>query len=249
MEQWRDSVMEPSVDPAHRSRGGPMTALRATGRGLRDFYDHLFRYIFASAGWWIAALTVVFIPPATAVLFELTDPRRQRFDDHLSFGETIRSVFTWFVKSWKLAVISILPCALLAINIWYYARNEGPGRSLGLVWITLFLIWIVASAGAYSGMVLFGDTPLDAMRAGLGIFVQRVVQSLFFALLILVVTTISLFFVIPAIFMLPATLAAIANRYALAVWAVKIADPNAPTEARQAEVKRTPGWRRRLSGR
>jgi uncharacterized membrane protein YesL len=225
-----------------------MTPLLVTGRGLRDFYDHLFRYFIVSALWWVATITVVFGPPFTAALFATADPRRHRIDDQLSPRDCIRFMREKFFQSWGLALISVLPCCLLAFNIWYYADSDGLSGNLSLVWLGLFLVGVIATLGAFSGLSLFGDSAINALRAGLGLIPRRLGQTMILALLLIVLTTVSFFLIIPAIFMLPAVIASIVNRYALEVWKVDVTDEHEPTDARMEEAEKRRGWRRRIGG-
>lgn len=222
-----------------------MSGVRLVLRGLHDTFENLVYFAIASLAWWACLFTVVLGPAATVALFAHADPRHGTATDRPSLGETKAIVLRNLWSSWKLVLVVAPLVLLLVFNIGFYADSSSPLRVTILLWAFLLILAVPILGSALSLVALDRREPLAALKTGFILVGARLPAVLVMLLLLAVIVPIGVALVIPAALFLPATIAAIFNRFVLTTLRIAIPDPLAPTAEREAEG---PEPRRRWRG-
>jgi len=213
-------------------------------KGLSDTLEHLLPFSLASLGWWVAVFTVVFAPGATLALFRVADPRVTSELDRPTLRESAAFARQSSVHGWRLAVVCLPIIAVLLWNLRYFGFDHGWVAILTPFWIVLLLISIFISMAATSTMALLEEPWQSALRdsaieTARQLPVVLVISALLWPLFIL-----GGLLVVPVFMFLPATFAAVLNRFVLASHGIPIDDPLAPTHERAVENARSREQRR-----
>lgn len=212
-----------------------MRALRIVGRGLKDTYEHLFGYVLASIGWWIAALLIVTFPAGTLTLYMVTDPRRAV--DRPDWREAAGFLRSSLARGWLLAVVTLPIPIVLLLNLYSFAGTDNWLAFLTPLWIVLLVIGGMVSFLAFSTMSLMsGGLGPSLKRAGY-VAAAAPVRTLLVFVLLIVVTFICWITVVPAVLLAPAIIGATLNRLVLDVFEIPVIDPSKPTDERVHERK------------
>lgn len=222
-----------------------MTGFRLVFRGLHDTFENLISFAVVSLAWWACLATIVLGPAATVALFVHADPRLGTTTDRPSLGETKQIVRSHLWSSWKL-VLAVLPLVLLLVfNIGFYASSANPLRVTIMLWSFLLLLAVPIVGAALSLVALGGREPIAALKTAFVLVGARLPTVAAVLLLLAVIVPLGVALVIPAALFLPATIAAIFDRFVLTTLRIAIPDPLAPTAEREAEG---PEPRRRWRG-
>lgn len=213
-----------------------MSLLRAILRGLKDLYDQFFAMAKFSLLWWLCVLTIVASAPATVTLFSMADPRR--FVSTPELSDAVEVFRTAWKRGWGIA---LLTGPFLAALIWNIIYFTGSGHTLAVVvplWITMVVILFVFAFYAFATAGTMESGVRNALRGAAFVLVRRpfasIVMSFFLATLMFVMTLL----VLPSLFIGPALVALIVNRFTLDTFGIPVIDPNAPTIERTDERSR-----------
>ncbi len=161
-------------------------------RSITIVYEELFTLVLLSVLTWVGIFLIVPSFPALAALFEAA---RKAIDGRHTdaqewWGEWRRS----FLRAWAFGGAMLLLTAVLAGNVWFYARQGTTAwRYVSILWIWLLLVWGLAALHAWPLFVLQEDTRLwMVLRNAIYLAFLRPVQTLVAALLLLLTTGVSL---------------------------------------------------------
>lgn len=204
-------------------------------KGLSDTLEHLLPFTIASLAWWVAVLTVVLAPGATIALFRAADPRATSDFNRPSLRESFATARREFGLGWRLALVCLPVIAVLLWNLRFYGLNGSGVSLLAPLWIVLLLVAIVVSAAAFSMAALYDQPWRASLSAAAVQAATELPTALVISLLLWPVLILGGLLVVPIFMFLPATAAAVVNRFVLAGRGEAIPDPLAPTEERARE--------------
>ena len=234
-----------------------MAFLKIIWRGMRDLYDSFSYFIMLSLAFWLASapillgigflampivywplflLSTALVPPALTTLFALADPREAvSRTEWKTVPALMRSVF---VRSWKIAAVTILPLVMLGWNIRYF---DGSGHMLELLvplWAIMWLFVFVLALYCFSLAGTHESGMRNAFRGGMYALVKNPFRSIALAVFIFVSSYMGGYALLPMIIIGPAFIATIVNRFVFDALEVYVIDPNAPTDERAIERER-----------
>lgn len=234
-----------------------MEFLKILWRGIRDVYDSFMYFILVSLAFWLCCspmifgyaflsygilaipiflVTAILVPPALLVLFALTDPRT--IVNRIDWLDALKLMRTGFVRSWKVAIISIVPLIMIGWNITYFI---GTGHTLELfvpLWIVMFVFIFVYSHFCYSLAGTHESGWRNAFRGGMFVMVKYPFRAVFLSLIMLVLGYMFTLALLPMLIIGPAFFAAIVHRFVFDALEVHVIDPDAPTSERAYEHAR-----------
>lgn len=234
-----------------------MNFFKILWRGIRDVYDSFMYFILVSLAFWLCCspmifgygflsvspliaplfvLTAILAPPAFLVLFALTDPRT--IVNRIDWQDAFRMMRTEFVRSWKIAAISIVPLIMIGWNIAYFI---GSGHTLELfvpLWIVMFVFIFIYTFYCYSLAGTHESGWRNAFRGGMYVMVKYPFRTIFLSLFILLFGYLFTLALLPMLVIGPAFFAAIANRFVFDALEVEVIDPDSPTDERAYEHSR-----------
>ncbi len=116
-------------------------AFRTFGRTLRHSYENLGNLLMGSFLWWVGALLIVSLGPATAALHRMTQRMtEERASSWMSFGERFREDWGW---SSRLVWTLLLGLVLWEINRSFYQQSPSPTVQLfSGVFLVITILWI-----------------------------------------------------------------------------------------------------------
>lgn len=220
-----------------------MSGLRIVLRGLHDTFENLAYFALISLFWWACQFSVVFGPAATLALFIHADPRHGTVTDRPSIQETLQLLYRNLWAAWRLVLIALPFVALLVYNAGYYGESTGVLGAVTPLWIALLVLCPAVIWSAFALSALEPRGAVAAYKTALLLVAARMPAVLLITLLLAIILPIGAVLVVPAAVFLPATVAAIFNRFVLTSLRVAIPDPLAPTAEREREG---PEPRRRL---
>jgi uncharacterized membrane protein YesL len=218
--------------------GASLRGVRIVLKGLSDTLEHLLPFCLASLAWWLAVFTVVFAPGATLALFRVIDPRVTSELDRPSLRESADFARRSLARGWRLALVCLPIVAVLLWNLRYYSLGQSQVALLAPLWIMLLLTAIFMTATAFSAAALL-DQPwrpaltYAAIQTGRQLPTVLVISAVLWPLFLL-----GGLLVVPVFMFLPATFAAVINRFLLASEGIAIPDPLFPTDERAVEEAR-----------
>ncbi|MBK8902749.1 MAG: hypothetical protein IPM53_16285 [Anaerolineaceae bacterium] len=108
-------------------------------RAFAVWWDQWFILTILNIGWFVAQLFVVMGPPATAVLFAMTQRTLDGdFWDHREVGQAFREMF-W--PAWRWGALNLLVVGVAAFNLLTYADAAGVWNLLRMVWLVVLVLW------------------------------------------------------------------------------------------------------------
>jgi hypothetical protein len=108
-------------------------------RAFGVWWDQWFLLTILNVGWFVAQLFVVTGPPATAVLFAMTQRTLDGdFWDHREVGQAFRQMF-W--PAWRWGALNLLVVGVAAFNLLAYAEAAGVWNALRMVWVVALVLW------------------------------------------------------------------------------------------------------------
>jgi hypothetical protein len=196
-------------------------------KGLSDTFEHLLPFTIASLTWWLGVITVLFAPAATRALFEATDPRIVSNSERPSVASAFPHPFAGAGRAWQLIV--------LLSNLRFYASDVNGWSLLIPLWLLVLAMLVVVGLTAFSITALLDGSLGGSIRMGAVLCFGQPRRLLSLLLVTLPVALLGIVVVVPIVTLLPATIAAIVNRFVLVSLAVPVADPLAPTGERRIE--------------
>lgn len=213
-----------------------MRLFRLIWRGTRDLFDQLISFAMYSMLWWLCVILIIPGPPATLTLFSICDPRRRI--DHPEFRDAVEIFKASFLRSWKVALVSLPFPLILAWNLVFFAGTDHVLVALVPLWLIMFVILFVASFYAMSVAAAMESGPRNALRGAMFVLVSRPFVSLGLSIFLLLVGSLFTVTVLPMVLLGPALFACIVNRVVLETLDVPVIDPDSPTDERADEKAR-----------
>jgi uncharacterized membrane protein YesL len=216
-----------------------LRGVRIVLRGLSDTLEHLLPFSLASLAWWLAVFTVVSAPGATLALFRVADPRTTSEIDRPSMRESVDFARHSLDRGWRLALVCLPIIAVLLWNLRHYRLGQSRVAILTPLWIVLLLAAIFVTATAFSIAAVL-DQPwrsslaYAATQSGRQLPTVLVISVVLWPLFLL-----GGLLVVPIFMFLPATFAAVVNRFVLASQGIAVPDPLVPTDERAIEEARS----------
>lgn len=234
-----------------------MDFFRVFWRGMRDVYDSFMHFIMVSLAFWLCCspmllgygllsvgptvaplflLSAILVPPAMTVLYDMTDPRR--IVNRMEWGEALALMRSAFVRSWKVALISIVPLIMIGWNIVFFS---GTTHNLALfvpLWIVMFVFLFVLTLFCFSLAGTHESGWRNAFRGGMYVLVKYPFRTIALSLTIIVIGYIFTLAILPMLIIGPAFFSAIVNRFVFDALEVEVIDPEAPTTEREFERER-----------
>lgn len=234
-----------------------MNFFKILWRGLRDVYESFMYLILVSLAFWVCCVPMIFgygflamgpllapmflvtavlVPTALLVLFHLTDPRT--VVNRVEWSEALSLMRSAFFRSWKVALISIVPLIMIGWNIAFFL---GSGETLEIflpLWVVMFVFLFVLTLFCFSLAGTHESGWRNAFRGGMFVLVKypgRAIGLSLFTLLFGYLFTLAL---LPMLVIGPALFASIVNRFVFDALEVEVIDPNAPTDERAFERAR-----------
>ena len=234
-----------------------MAFLKILWRGLRDLYNSFAYSILLSLAFWLccspmilgigflampiiywplALLTTILVPPALTMLFMLADPRlvvnRPEWSE---LPQIFRAVF---VRSWKVALITLAPLAMIGWNIRYFLGSEHTLALLVPLWVVMWIFIFALTLYGYSLAGTHESGPRNAFRGGMYTLVKYPFRTIGMSLFLLTVGYAGALALLPMLLVGPAFVASIVNRFVFEALEVEVIDPEAPTSEREYERQR-----------
>ena len=218
-----------------------MTTLRLALRSYRDFYDIIWWMLLATALWWLLLLTIVFVPPATVLLFRQADPRLGVWEDRLTFREMGLYLWSQLGRSWLLFCATIPLIALMAFNLGFYGGSDGATALLAPFWLVLLLIGMIAALIIFALAALTDTDAKSCLRDGLRLTgvhfpAALLVLVITFVIPVALLTTV-LQFLFPLVLALPGLVATAFVRFVVRAARIPFPTPNEPTDERLHEKR------------
>ncbi len=188
-----------------------MRVLRVIGLSIRDFYEEMFLFVPLNLVWWLAAVLVIPLAPATAGLCHLgyRIAHEQRVDSSF-FKEAFREFF-W--PSLKIGILNVVILITFTVNLWFYAQVDGWVRLISIIWIYGLILW--AAAQLYLFPLLFEQKEPKALMVLRNAAVLVLAQPLFtlgVSILALILTAICFALPVLAVLVWPGLMALIGTR-------------------------------------
>jgi uncharacterized membrane protein YesL len=218
-----------------------LSALRLALRAYREFYDQVWIMLLVTVVWWCLAVSVIFAPAATILLFRHADPRTGVVDDRPGFSESGRILLDQFRRGWLIALSLTVPIALTWFNLRFYGGEEGALGFLTPFWAVLLVFAVTAAFVILALAAATELTPVAALKTGTRITFVHLPAALTIVFVTLVVPVLAVistqFILLPLLVAVPGVVATAFMRFALRVLKVSVPDPNAPTEERLRETR------------
>ena len=215
---------------------GTVRFFRLVWRGIRDLFDQILPFALYSILWWLCVMLIVPGPPATVTLFAMCDPRRRISQPE--FNEAVALFKATFLRSWKVALVTVPFVAILAWNLIFFSGTDHVLIALVPLWMIMFVILFVLTHFAFSVAALMESGPRNALRGAMFVLVSRPFSGIALSLFLMVVGSVLAVMVLPMALFGPALMACIVNRFVLDGLGVPVIDPDAPTDERQDERER-----------
>jgi uncharacterized membrane protein YesL len=207
--------------------------LRLLGKSVRDVFEQLLTFCLYSLLWWVCIVTVILGPAATVTLFAMADPRRQVMSPE--FSDCIAVMKTSFRRGWGIFLWTVPLIVVLIWNTFYFGGTEEGLRVLIPLWLLMSVILTVLALYAFSVAGTMESGVRNAFRGAIYVLVAKPFRGLLLGLFLIVLSLIMTVTVLPMLFLGPAIIAAIVNRFILDGLGVHVIDPNAPTDERADE--------------
>lgn len=214
-----------------------LATFRASMRGFRDLFSHLFRNMVLSLAWWLCVLTVILAPPATLALFWSSNPVRRLGDDPPGVYELLAYGRDNFFRSWKLALATVPLILVLVYSFWFYTSESGAITLLSPVTLVALVTLLGLTTQVFAWAAITGDPAGLSIKSGLKTSAMHLFNLFLFALFTSLITFVSSFLILPLVLVVPPLVAAMSDRYQLAATGEKTLDPNTPTAERILEGK------------
>lgn len=215
-----------------------MRGWRIALKGLSDTLEYLLPFVIASVSWWVSLVTVVLAPVTTQSLFRVADPRATSNLERADVWENVRQPIAKAGNAWRLLFLTLAPIVILLGNLAFYTASDRGWRLLIPLWFVLLCMFVIVSLVAWSIVALFDQSAGYALRLAAGITLGRP-RQLFSTLLVAgPVVLLASLLVVPLFLFVPATVAAMTNRFTLDGLGIKVEDPLEPSEERIAEQLR-----------
>lgn len=226
-------------------------------RGMRDVYDSFMHYILVTLAFWLCCspmligygflsvgpivaplflVTAALAPPALTVLYAMTDPRKAV--SRMEWREAMEMMRSVFVRSWKVALITIVPLIMIGWNILFFG---GTSHNLALfvpLWVVMWVFLFVLTLYCFSLAGTHESGWRNAFRGGMFVLVKYPFRTVGLSLFILLVGYIFTLAILPMFVIGPAFFAAIVNRFVFNALEVHVVDPDSPTNERADERAR-----------
>ncbi len=188
-----------------------MRVLRVIGLSIRDFYEEMFLFVPLNLVWWLAAVLVIPLAPATAGLCYLgyRIAHEQRVDSSF-FKEAFKDFF-W--PSLKVGILNVVILITFVVNLWFYVQINGWPRLISIIWIYGLILW--AAAQLYLFPLLFEQKEPRALMTVRNAAVLVLAQPLFtlgVSVLALILTIICLVLPVLLVLVWPGLMALIGTR-------------------------------------
>lgn len=234
-----------------------MTFFKILWRGMRDVYDSFMYFILVSLAFWVCCvpmlfgygflsvgplvaplflLTTALVPPGLLVLHALTDPRL--VVNRIEWADAFEMVRSTFFRSWKIALITIVPLVMIGWNIVFFI---GSGHMLELfvpLWVVMFVFLFILSFYCFSLAGTHESGWRNAFRGGMYVLVKYPGRTVLLSLFIIIFGYLMALAILPMLVLGPAFFAAIVNRFVFDALEVEVIDPEAPTDERAYERER-----------
>jgi uncharacterized membrane protein YesL len=219
-------------------------------RGTRDCFDQMISFAMYSMLWWLCVIVIIPGPAATLALYAVCDPRRRI--DHPEFSDAVAVFRSGFIRSWKVALVTVPFLLILAWNLFFFAGTDHVLIALVPLWLIMFVILFVVTFYAFSRAATMESGPRNALRGAMYVLASRPFLSLGLSVVLLGVGSLFSVTVLPMVLLGPALFACIVNRVVLDTLGVPVIDPDSPTEERVVEKERgvnlDPSFIARLKG-
>lgn len=226
-------------------------------RGVRDVYDSFMYFVLVSLAFWICCfpvvlgygflsvgplgvplfvLTAALVPPAVLVLHTLADPRT--VVNRVEWRDALDLMRTAFLRSWKIALISIFPLVMIGWNIVFFI---GSGHTLELfvpLWVVMLVFIFILTFYCYSLAGTHESGWRNAFRGGMYVMVKYPGRTVILSLFIMLIGYMFTLALLPMMLIGPAMFAAIVNRFVFDALEVEVIDPESPTDERAFERER-----------
>lgn len=243
-----------SVD---QSEGSTVAFFKIMWRGIKDVYEQFAYFILLSILFAFCSLPAAFMflyvrfhlvtlpvlmlsgilmPPALVVMYALVDPRRAL--DKPEWSEIGRMFLGGFVRSWKLALCTVLPLIIIGWNIAYFS---GSGHMLELLvplWVVMWVFIFILTQYCFCLAGTLESGLRNSFRGGLFVMVKYPFRSVLLSLFVIALGFTFTVTMLPMIVIGPAFFAAIVTRFVFEAFDIFVVDPNSPTDERAWERER-----------
>lgn len=224
-------------------------------RGIRDTFEQLVYMAGLSIGWWLCAaplavglflfffispfaapitlLTSFLIPPATVTLFSLADPRRMVSKP--DFRDAM-DIFAGSIKQgWSIGGATVPFLIILFWNITFFIGQPSILAAFVPLWTIMFIFLFILMLYMFSLAGTMESRLRNAFRGGMFVLITRPFTAALLSILIFIVGVLFTVLVLPMLFIGPALMAAVINRFVLDALEVEVIDPDSPTTERMSE--------------
>jgi uncharacterized membrane protein YesL len=191
-------------------------AFRVFWLSVRDLYEELFVFAGLNLLWWLCALVVVLIPPATAGLMyianEIVHERR------IEWRMFLEGARIYFWRSWQVFIVGAGVAFILLTNVlFYYQATTGVVQYLTILWIYLLIIWLVTQIYVFPFLIQMEQPRvIPIFRNALLLTLSRPLFTVVLMILLALATALGAVFAIVLILAIPG-LWALASTRALTV--------------------------------
>jgi hypothetical protein len=224
---------------------------------MRDLYDSFSYFILLSLAFWLCCapillgfgflampilywpvflLSTILVPPALTTLFALSDPReavsRKEWSAVPAYFASV------FVRSWKVALGTIVPLVMIAWNISYFAGSGHLLEFLIPLWAVMCIFMFLLTLYCFSLAGTHESGLRNAFRGAMFTLVKYPFRGIGMALFLLVIGYMGALALLPMLLIGPPFVATIVNRFVFDALEVHVIDPEAPTDERALERER-----------
>ncbi|MFC1960401.1 DUF624 domain-containing protein [Chloroflexota bacterium] len=119
--------------------GQAITVIKNT---MIEWYHALIMLFMLNLMLLACSLTIVLLPPALAALYTITG--ELAYGQSLGFGDYLRAMRQYFVKSWLWALLNIAVFAILGSNMAFYSRMAASWATIPYtIFLLLGLYWFI----------------------------------------------------------------------------------------------------------
>ncbi|CAN5447649.1 hypothetical protein BH09CHL1_BH09CHL1_05930 [soil metagenome] len=215
-----------------------MRGWRIALKGLSDTLEYLLPFVIASLSWWVSLVTMVLAPATTQSLFRVADPRVTSNLERASIWENARHPIAKATNAWRLLLLTLIPIVVLLGNLAFYTSSDRGWRLLIPLWCILLCMFVMVTLVAWSLISLFDQPPGHALRLAAGLTLGRPKQLLATLIVAVPIILVASLLIVPLFLFVPATVAAMTNRFTLAGLDIAIDDPLEPSEERILEQQK-----------
>lgn len=178
--------------------GWLVQASRIVWQSIRNEYEELMVFVPLSMVWWLCALVVILLPPATVGLVYLANEIAH--ERRIGWRMALEGARLFFWRSWLVFLVSLVGTAVLTINVLFYLNLDNILRYVTILWIYVLLIWLTAQVYVFPLLVVMEEPRVLVIYRNA--LLLALSQPLFTVLLLIIMVVLTVFSALIPIFLI-----------------------------------------------